>query len=87
MERKNIVVNYSPFVMEQSVYYWENADCVEHRRCSVDEVPSVVQALKRKYQVRKIDLVGPAEYLNKFKDTMMSNEYDFNDCTINIINR
>lgn len=87
MDRKSIVVNYSPFVMEQSVYYWENADCVEHRKCGLGEVPAVVQALKKKYQVRQIDLAGPADYLNKFKDEMLSKEYDFNDCIINIINR
>lgn len=85
--RKNIVVNYSPFAMDQSVYYWEDADCVEHRRCSIEEVADVVYSLKKKYQVSKIDLVGPGEYLSKFKDKMMSNEYDFNNCVINIINR
>ena len=87
MERKSIVVNYSPFVMEQSVYYWENADCIEHRKCSIDDVPDMVQALKKKYQVRQIDLAGPADYLNKFKEIMSSKDYDFDDCTINIINR
>lgn len=88
--RKSIIVNYSPFLLNQDVYCWIDGDCVEQRKCSVNEVPDTVLALKRKYQVRSIELVGPEAYLNEFKQTMkIENKFaeGFKDCTINIVNR
>ena len=31
--RKNIVVTYSPFAMEQTIYCWVDGDCAEQRKC------------------------------------------------------
>ena len=85
--RKNIVVTYSPFAMEQTIYCWVDGDCTEQRRCNIEEIPVTVNGLKRKYQVRKIELVGPQDYVEKFKTEMLNSTYDFSDCSIEIINR
>lgn len=86
-DRKNIVVTYSPFALEQTVYCWVNGDCTEQRKCKLDDITDTVNALKRKYQVRKIELVGPQDYIEKFKTDMLNSTYDFSDCNIEIINR
>lgn len=85
--RKNIVVNYSPFALEQTVYCWVNGDCTEQRKCKLDDIVDTVNALKRKYQVRTIELVGPQDYVEKFKTDMLNSTYNFSDCNIEIINR
>lgn len=85
--RKNIVVNYSPFALEQTVYCWVNGDCTEQRKCKLDDIVDTVNSLKRKYQVRMIELVGPQDYIEKFKTDMLNSTYNFSDCNIEIINR
>lgn len=85
--RKNIVINYSPFTLEQAIYCWVDGDCVEQRKCGLDDIANITDALKRKYQVRKIELVGPQVYVEKFKTEMSNSSYDFSDCSIEIINR
>ena len=89
-DRKNIVVNYSPFALEQTVYCWVNGDCVEQHKCKLADVFEEVVNLKRKYQVHKINLVGPEKMLEHFKNEFMNTEYytqNFLDCSIEITDR
>lgn len=85
--RKSIIVNYSPFTLDQTVHCWVNGDCTEVRRCAIHEIPSTVNALRRKYQIQKIELVGPREYVEGLQKDFVNSTFDFKDCEISIINR
>ena len=85
--RKNIVVSYSPFTLDQTVYCWVDGDFTEERRCSISEIPDTVNALRKKYQVRRIELVGPGDYVEGLQKDFVNSTFDFSDCEISIINR
>ena len=81
---KNIIVNLSMFVLEQDVYYYENGDCVEKRKVSVNDLSNTIEQLRKKYQVRKISIAGPADYAAEVGKEISTT---FDNCAVEIIPR
>lgn len=82
---KNIVVNLSTmFVLEQDVYYYEDGDCVEKRKVSMNNLNNTIEQLRKKYQVQKITIAGPMEYAAQIgKEISMT----FDNCAVEIVPR
>ena len=86
--RKNIVVDFSLFNLEQDIYCYIDGDCTEHRKVSLDDVPLTVMQLRKKYQISQISLVGNNEFATKMRDEIMEKGgLTFNECSIDIIAR
>ncbi len=88
MSRKNIVVDFSLFNLEQDIYCYIDGDCVEHRKVSLDDVATTIKQLKKKYQISRISLVGNNDFASKMRDEIMTTcEFGFEECPIDIIAR
>ena len=81
---KNIVINLSMFTFEQDVYYYEDGDCVEKRKVSMDDIETTVAQLRKKYQVHKISVAGPMDYVNQLGKELSTT---FDNCAIELIPR
>lgn len=81
---KNIVINLSMFALEQDIYYYENGDCVEKRKVSIDDIGTTIEQLRKKYQVHKISIAGPMDYVTQFGKELSTT---FDNCAIEIIPR
>ena len=81
---KRIVVNLSMFTLEQDVFYYEDGDCVERRKVGMNDIPTAIEQLKKKYQVHKISIAGPADFA---ADVGKSISTTFDNCEVEILPR
>ena len=85
-DRKNMVINFSPFVLDQDVYCYIDGECKEHKKTGLTDLPVLVETMKKKYDIHKISLVGSQDYLAKFRDELVD-KTTFNQCEVEIITR
>lgn len=82
----NIIVNFNPFMLEQSVLMYSDGNCIEEIHSPIDRVTDVVMGLKNKYNVDRIDLCGNSDYLSRFK-AEMNLKFGNNNTQINIYSK
>lgn len=84
---KKIIVNYSPFVLKQSVLlYEEDGSVVDTFSVTLDKVNDTVIALCNQYNVFDVYLAGSMDYLEKFKAEMKTT-FGSSPIYINIVNK
>lgn len=81
-----IIVDFRPFTLGQGIMVYQDGNCTEHVKVSVDEIPDTVNGLREKYNINQIDLCGNADYLSRFK-AELSLKFGENKAEINIIGR
>lgn len=69
-----MVAMLQPFEMNQKIYVYENGNLVEVSTSNIDNFANSVFALKDKYNVTKMDLIGPSRFAKGYKDKMKREE-------------
>lgn len=82
-----IVVNFRPFTITQNVMVFVNGECKENAGATLDEMVSVINGLRAKYNIDEVDLCGSYEFLLKYKTELMTTQYSNNPVNVNIIDR
>lgn len=80
-----MVAMLQPFERVQKIYVYENGNLLDVSSTSMEEFPSAVFALKDKYNVTKLDLVGATRFSKGFKEKIHKEELvRYNNSTLEI---
>ena len=86
---KKIVSIIKPFVINQNVFVYEDANKIDVLSVSLNDIQNILVNTATQYEVTDIELIGSKKYLNgivnKIKETEMS-QYNEHKLNINIIN-
>lgn len=69
-----MVAMLQPFETIQKIYVYENGNILEVSSTSLDNLPTAVFALKDKYNITKMDLVGSSRFSKGYKDKILKEE-------------
>lgn len=82
----HIIVNYRLFTTNQNVLVYSNGECIYQCEVPLNQVNNTVASLRKQYDVKRIDLCGNGDYLQKFKAEMLT-QFGNNECEIFIKRR
>ena len=85
---KRIVLIAKPFAIYQKLLVYENGNKIDGIEISHKELGNALFELTDKYQIDRVDLTGPKQYISglaKQFETLELNKYNKNSITFNII--
>lgn len=85
---KKIICIIKPFALKQNIYVYDEDVELEHVVASMSDMPQMVFALVEKHNVKKLDLVGPKQFLYGIRKSIKNYDlsaYGLGDLEINII--
>lgn len=81
MNNNHIVVYIKPFTLTQDVWVYINGKNEAVKNCSLEDLPKVIYALAKQYNINNIDLTESNMYGEKIK-TELLNKYADNNFNI-----
>lgn len=85
---KRIIGIFKPFELKQKLFVYEDGNKIDSLEVSNAELKDALFALAEKYQIDRVDLSGPKQYvrgLSKQLEKVEKQKYNKHSITFNII--
>ena len=84
MDNSHIVLSYQPFDFTQSILVYTNGTCIEIKHCKYEEIPETIIELSKKHNIKRVDIRGNREFVEKIKDNLFMPRYGKNQLDVNL---
>ena len=78
----HIVYICQPFVKNQTIMVYQNGECVETIQCEIYEVSNQIDALVKKNKIKRVDIKGSLDFMEKLKEELISTKFNNKDLEV-----